>query len=53
MIIEWLIYYIIFCYAFGLGCIACEGAKGEQIVLLIFSPVALPFIFLLKFLKIN
>lgn len=48
---EYIIYYIIFCYAFSLGCVACEGAKGEQVVMLIFAPIALPFLFLLKLYK--
>lgn len=51
MDIDMTIYYIIFCYAFSLGCIACEGANGEQVILLIFSPISLPFVFLFKFLK--
>ncbi len=45
---QLIINYIVFCYAFGFGCAACEGVKGEQVVMLIFAPISVPFLFLLK-----
>lgn len=45
---ELMINYVVFCYAFSLGCVACEGMKGEQVILLILSPVSLPIMFAMK-----
>lgn len=49
---QYFIYYVIFCYSFSLGCVVCEGAKGEQVGLLILSPLALPFLFIFKLFKL-
>jgi hypothetical protein len=43
-----IINYAVFCYAFSLGCVACEGMKGEQVILLILAPVSLPIMFTMK-----
>lgn len=53
MMNDIIIYYAIFCYTFSLGCIACEGAKAEQVILLIFAPVSLPFMFLFKMINLK
>ncbi len=48
--------YLIFCYAFCLGYIVCEGwdFEGwdfEQYILLVFAPISLPVLLLWKIIQ--